>query len=82
MRLVLRNKDKIVNAFGEDYYELLISSIKSYQYNPDDRYEIKGTGHEFINVPSSQSKSDAMFQFAITKEMYDVIVLAYYSAIS
>ena len=37
MRLVIRNKDKLIESFGEDYYNLLLESVKAYEYNSDDR---------------------------------------------
>lgn len=37
MRFALRNKTKLINAFGEAYYNELIASINSFQsnYTPD-----------------------------------------------
>jgi hypothetical protein len=80
MRLVIRNKDKLIESFGEDYYNLLLESVKAYEYNSDDRYSSESACHQFINIPSAQS--EVMFKFAIVKEIYDVIVLGYYSAIN
>lgn len=30
MRFTLRNKSKLIKAFGEDYYKLLISSLTAF----------------------------------------------------
>ena len=30
MRFALRNKSKLIKAFGEDYYKLLISSLTAF----------------------------------------------------
>lgn len=40
MRFALRNKTKLINAFGEAYYNELIASINSFQsnYTPDCHY--------------------------------------------
>lgn len=73
MRFALRNKSKLIKAFGEDYYKLLISSLTA--------YTIEGYTYEFINIPNVQPSADSNFQFAIVGKQYDVLHVAYYSAI-
>ena len=34
MRFALRNKSKLIKAFGEDYYKLLISSLTAFAHMP------------------------------------------------
>ena len=66
MRFALRNKSKLIKAFGEDYYKLLISSLTAFAKR---------------NIPNVQPSADSNFQFAIVGKQYDVLHVAYYSAI-
>ena len=67
MRFALRNKTKLINAFDEDYYNLLIESLKQYFANNETihSYSIEGEKCQFIDVPNEKK--------------YDVLTLAYYS---
>lgn len=80
MRFALRNKTKLINAFGEAYYNELIASINSFQsnYTPDCHYWNEAIQKEMLDMPSS-THLDKTFSFAIVSEMWDVITLAYYS---
>lgn len=88
MRFALRNKTKLINAFGEAYYNELIASINSFQsnytpdcqsnYTPDCHYWNEAIQKEMLDMPSS-THPDKTFSFAIVSEMWDVITLAYYS---
>ena len=79
MRFALRNKSKLIKAFGEDYYKLLTAFAKSNREIA--AYTVEGYTYEFINIPNVQPNADSNFQFAIVGKMYDVIHVAYYSAI-
>jgi len=83
MRFALRNKPKLVKAFGEDYYNLIVESLRKYfsDRSTIEKYKIDGVNYEFINVPNIQHNTDSFFQFAIINNKYDVVMLAYYSAI-
>lgn len=79
MRLVLRNQEKISQTLGSDFLSILMDSIKAFKYDATMEYNMDGVPYKFINIRSVVSDSDTMFQFAITKRMYDVIQLSYYS---
>lgn len=83
MRFALRNKSKLIKAFGEDYYKLLISSLTAFAKSNREiaAYTIEGYTSEFINIPNVQPSADSNFQFAIVGKQYDVLHVAYYSAI-
>ena len=83
MRFALRNKSKLIKAFGEDYYKLLMSSLTAFAKSNREiaAYTVEGNTYEFINIPNVQPNADSNFQFAIVGKMYDVIHVAYYSAI-
>lgn len=78
MRLVLRNKKKLVGAFGEAYYNTLIESIKSYSYEPDKVFWNEVLRKEMLDIPNVNNP-DTIFTFAIISEMWDVVILAFYS---
>lgn len=80
MRFALRNKTKLVNAFGEAFYNELIASINDFQskYTPDFHYWNEAIQKEMLDIPSKDNP-DKTFTFAIVCEMWDVITLAYYS---
>jgi hypothetical protein len=83
MRFALRNKNKIVNDFGLDYYNLLINSLTRYFKTRIEipEYNLSGVkGYKFIFVPNIQPNTDCEFEFAIIEKTYDVYKLAYYSA--
>lgn len=81
MRFALRNKTKLINAFDEDYYNLLIESLKQYFANNETihSYSVEGEKYQFIDIPNVQPQTDSFFQFAIIEKKYDVLTLAYYS---
>lgn len=83
MRFALRNKTKLIKSFGEDYYKLLISSLIAFAKSGREitAYTIEGYNYEFVNIPNIQPKTDSCFQFAIVGRRYDIIHVAYYSAI-
>lgn len=78
MRLTLRNKQRLIDAFGEDYYNSLTESIKGYDYNPDNHYWNEVLKMEMLDIPS-KSKPGTTYTFAIVSEKWDVIILAYYA---
>lgn len=81
MRFALRNKTKLINAFGETYYNELIASINDFQSNhtPDCHYWNEAIQKEMLDIPSN-THPGTIFTFAIVSEMWDVITLAYFSA--
>lgn len=48
MRFALRNKTKLINAFDEDYYNLLIESLKQYFANNRERKESNDNSMVFL----------------------------------
>lgn len=83
MRFALRNKSKLIKAFGEDYYKLLISSLTAFAKSNREIvvYTVEGYTFEFINIPNIQPNADSNFQFAIVGKRYDVMHVAYYCVI-
>lgn len=83
MRFALRNKAKLIKAFGESYYSLLVHSLEAYAKGRKDinTYNLEGTDYELIDVPSVQPNTDSCFQFVVVGRLYDVVRVAYYSAI-
>lgn len=79
MRFALRNKSKLIKAFGEPFYLQLIKSLENhFKSNAQiDRLEIEGFNYQVVEV----KKADDIIQFAITGEKYDVLTLAYYKTI-
>ncbi|MDH6308086.1 hypothetical protein M2451_002605 [Dysgonomonas sp. PFB1-18] len=80
MRFALRNKSKLIKAFGEPFYLQLIKCLSNhFESNVQiDRLEIEGLNYQVIEVPKSSSE---IYQFAVTREMYDVLTLAYYKTV-
>lgn len=83
-RFSLRNKDKIINSFGQRYCDLLIDSLTDHFKDNKviEEHTYEGVNFKIIHVPNIQPKTDSIFEFAITSKMFDVYNLAYYSAIS
>ncbi len=79
MRFALRNKSKLIKAFGEPFYcELIKCLTNHFKCNTAiESYQIEGLEYQVINVPSERD-ADKVYQFAITGQMYDVLRLAYY----
>lgn len=63
MRFALRNKTKLINAFGEAYYNELIASINSFQsnYTPDCHYWNEAIQKEMLDMPSSTHPDKTFF---------------------
>ena len=80
MRFALRNKTKLINAFGEAYYNELIASINSFQsnYTPDCHYWNEAIQKEMLDMPSSPHP-DKTFTFAIVSEMWVFFLIDYNS---
>lgn len=83
MRFSLRKKGKIINTFGEDYYKLLMNSLKAYFYNRGnfEEHDIEGYSYPFLFVPSVQPNTDTEFQFAVVSKTFNVYNLSYFSAV-
>lgn len=83
MRFALRNKSKLIKAFGEPFYcELIKCLTNHFKCNAAiERCQIEGLDYQIINVPSQQD-TDKIFQFVITGQMYDVLKLAYYKKVN
>jgi hypothetical protein len=78
MRFALRNKDKLIQAFGEPFYCELVECLKKYfeSDTANDRCSIDGLNKEAIKVTSSTA--GRIHIFAVIGQMYDVVKLAYY----
>lgn len=83
MRFALRNKSKLIKAFGEHFYcELIKCLTNHFKCNAAiESYQIEGLEYQVINVPSEQD-TNKVYQFAITGQMYDVLRLAYYKKVN
>lgn len=83
MRFALRNKTKLIKAFDESYYNLLMESLKQHFKNSEEiqMYSIEGEKYQIIDVPNIQPNTDNCFQFAVVRVKYDVLTLAYYSCL-
>lgn len=79
MRFALRNKSKLIKAFGEPFYHELIKCLTSHfkRNAAIESYRIESLEYQVINVPSERD-ADKVYQFAITGQVYDVLKLAYY----
>lgn len=79
MRFALRNKDKLVNAFGTEAHQLLLDSLKDYARNHEDvsvSGSLPGGSYQVFLVPSLKGTGDR-FKFAIIKKVYDVYHVAF-----
>lgn len=81
MKFGLFNREKLIPAFGENLYKLLIESLKAYTYKPEDRYKVEGCDYHFINVPNIVGSEYKAFQFVIFGQTDEIITLGYYSTI-
>lgn len=79
MRFALRNKSKLIKAFGEPFYRELIKCLTShFKCNAAiESREIDGLEYRIFNVASNLD-TNKVYQFAITGQVYDVLKLAYY----
>ena len=52
MRFALRNKTKLIKAFDESYYNLLMESLKQHFKNSEEiqTYSIEGEKYQIIDV--------------------------------
>lgn len=79
MRFALRNKTKLISAFGEPFYLQLTKCLTEYfKTNTQiERLDVEGLNYQIVQV----EKVNEVLQFAITGEKYDVLTLAYYKTI-
>lgn len=77
MRFALRNKSKLIQAFGEDEYNRILSSLKQYALDRDDP---ETTLHDGVKYPILNvcSPGEMIYQFAVLGSKWDVIHVAYY----
>lgn len=77
MRFALRNKTKLIQAFGEDKYNRILSSLKQYAL---DRSEPETTNLDGIKYPVFKvcSSDGTIYQFAVIGSKWDVIHVAFY----
>lgn len=82
MRFALRNKSKLIKAFGEPFYCELIKCLQNHfkRNAAIESSRIEGLEYQVINV-SCERDTNKVYQFAITGQMYDVLKLAYYKTI-
>lgn len=80
MRFALRNKTKLIQAFGEDEYNRILSSLKQYAL---DRYKPETHSQDGVRYPILDvcSPGEIIYQFAVIGSMWDVIHVAYYKTI-
>lgn len=55
MRFTLRNKSKLIKAFGEDYYKLLISSLTAFAKSNREIAAYTIEGYTYIYKHSQRS---------------------------
>lgn len=81
MRFALRNKNKLIQAFGEPFYCELVECLKKHFENDtaNDRHRIEGLNKEAIKVTSNTAGK--VHIFAVIGQMYDVVKLAYYKTV-
>lgn len=80
MRFALRNKEKLIKAFGEDGYFNILSALKQYSRNTD---TIQTTSVNNIPYPVFRIniKDGDTYQFAVLGSKFDVIRVAFYGSI-
>ncbi len=80
-RYSLRNQDKIKNSFGEEFLELLISSLNEHFTTAREIVEHEYDNEKFkiIHVDNVQPKTDSFFELFVIKKTFDVYNLAYKS---
>ena len=78
MRFALRNKSRLIESFEADFCKDMIQCLTFYFKNNEvvERHKKDGYNHDFISVPGST----CTYQFAIVRQQYDVLTLAYYPA--
>ena len=83
MRFALRNKSKLIKAFGEPFYCELIKCLNNhFKCNAAiASSQIEGLKYQIINV-TCERETDEIFQFVIIGQMYDVLRLAYYKKVN
>lgn len=77
MRFALRNKTKLIQAFGEDEYNRILSSLKQYAKERDEPETklLDGVQYPILSVCSP---GEAIYLFAVIGSKWDVIHVAYY----
>lgn len=80
MRYALRNKDKLIHAFDEPFYNLLIASLKAYTYRQEDVKVMirQGKSYRMLQVPNLQASKNTIFEFIIVGGKYDVLQVAFF----
>ena len=80
MRYALRNKSKLIKAFGEPFYLQLIESLtRHFKSNTQiERLDAEELNYQIVEVQNVNE----VLQFAVTGEKYDVLTLAYYKTIN
>lgn len=83
-RYALRNKDKLIAAFGEQYYDRLILSLDnafSKPIQPDDVQKADGEPYPLL-VIEDQGHTSGVLVFYVVRVVYNVYNLAYKEGIS
>lgn len=79
MRFALRNKTKLIQAFGEDEYNRILSSLKQHALVRDipETTSLDSVKYPILNV---RSPGEKIYQFAVLGSRWDVIHVAFYGA--
>ena len=85
MRYALRNQDKIRNALGNEFLNVLLASLELHfqshtEITPIAEY--KNEPYPVIWVENAQPNTDSTFEFYIISITFDVYLLAYKSCMS
>ncbi len=80
MRFALRNRTKLIKAFGEDEYKKILSSLKLYSQENDTP---ETTSQDNVKYPilNVHSPGEKIYQFAVLGSKWDVIHVAFYAAL-
>lgn len=81
MRYILRNQDKIKDAFGEDFLKYLVLSIKDHfkKHKTIEEHTYEGERFKVIHVDNVQPHTDSFFELYVINKTFDVYLLAYKS---
>lgn len=77
MRFALRNRTKLIKAFGEDEYKKILSSLKLYSQE-NDTAETTSLDNVKYPILSVSSPGKVTYQFAIIGSKWDIIYIAFY----
>lgn len=80
MKYSLRNQDKILKAFGQNYLDLLLTSLFMHFIKPYPIEEQIAEPYNIIQVPNVLNESSIFELYVISKES-GVLTLAYKSEI-